>query len=122
MGFNDKNLRILWLTLALQTKDYELESKVNFYNELLDYASPKFETSVRQNAIESLMYGNENDKNILPDLVNALTSHQWQFSKFAKERIRILLKNQAYRNYFETLFPSLSLSEQQQIRRVLDEK
>ena len=122
VGFNDKNLRILWLTLALQTKDYELESKVNFYNELLDYASPKFETSVRQNAIESLMYGNENDKNILPDLVNALTSHQWQFSKFAKERIRILLKNQAYRNYFETLFPSLSLSEQQQLRRVLDEK
>ena len=122
IGFNDKNLRILWLTLALQTKDYELESKVNFYNELLDYASPKFETSVRQNAIESLMYGNENDKNILPDLVNVLTSHQWQFSKFAKERIRILLKNQAYRNYFETLFPSLSLSEQQQIRRVLDEK
>ena len=122
VGFNDKNLRILWLTLALQTKDYELESKVNFYNELLDYASPKFETSVRQNAIESLMYGNENDKNILPDLVNVLTSHQWQFSKFAKERIRILLKNQAYRNYFETLFPSLSLSEQQQIRRVLDEK
>ena len=122
VGFNDKNLRILWLTLALQTKDYELESKVKFYEELLDYASPKFETSVRQNAIEGLMYGNENDKNILPNLVNALTSHQWQFSKFAKERIRILLKNEVYRKYFETLFPSLSLLEQQQLRRVLDEK
>jgi aminopeptidase N len=122
IGFNDKNLRILWLTLALQTKEYETGSKVNFYDELLGYASAKNESSVRQNAIESILYSNQNDKNILTDLVNALTSHKWQFSKFAREQIRLLLKNQAHRNYFENVFEKFSIFEQQQLRKLLEDK
>ena len=35
IGFNDKNLRILWLTLALGTKEYQMEDKGKFYDELL---------------------------------------------------------------------------------------
>ena len=122
VGFNDKNLRILWLTLALQTKDFETDSKVQFYDELLDYASPKFESSLRRNALESLLYSNENDKNPLPYLVNALTSHQWQFSKFARGRIRTLIKNKTFRSYFETLYLNLIPTEKQLLRKLLDEK
>jgi len=108
--------------LALQTKDYATDLKVQFYDELLDYASAKYESSVRRNALESLLYSNENDKNPLPYLVNALTSHQWQFSKFARERIRTLIKNKTFRSYFETLYPNLISAEKQSLRKILDEK
>ena len=94
IGFNDKNLRILWLTLALGTKDYQMAEKAKFYDELLNFCSPEFETSIRQNAMENLLFINEKDQNVLPNLVNSLVSHKWQFSKFGKDKIRLLLKTQ----------------------------
>jgi aminopeptidase N len=122
IGFNDKNLRILWLTLALGTKDYEVENKVKWYDELLGYCSPKQESFVRQNAIENVLFMNENDQNVLPYLVNATTSHRWQFSKFGRDNIRVLLKKKAFRTYFENLLPTLSEPEKGQLQRLLLEK
>ncbi|HQX03491.1 MAG TPA: M1 family metallopeptidase, partial [Flavobacterium sp.] len=86
IGFNDKNLRILWLTLALMTKDYLNENKVNFYDELLNYSSPKYESSIRQNALTNLLFLNPNDQNILRNLANATTHHKWQFTLFARNQ------------------------------------
>lgn len=122
IGFNDKNLRILWLTLALGTKDYETQNKVKFYDELLDYCSPKYESSIRQNAIENLLFVSKNDKNVLPYLVNSATSHRWQFSKFAREKIRFLLKNKNHRTYFEELLPKLPVNEKNVLEKILSEK
>jgi aminopeptidase N len=122
IGFNDKNLRILWLTLALGTKDYELQNKAKYYDELLRYCSPKFESSIRQNALENLLFLNDKDKNVLPFLVNSLTSHKWQFSKFGREKIRLLLKNQNIRTYFETLLTTLSKEESLALSKLLSEQ
>jgi aminopeptidase N len=122
VGFNDKNLRILWLTLALGTIEYELDNKAKFYDELLLYCSPKFESSVRQNALENLLFINDKDKNVLPFLVNSLISHKWQFSKFGKEKIRLLLKNQNVRTYFETLMATLNKEESVALGKLLSEQ
>ena len=122
VGFNDKNLRILWLTLALGTKEYEPENKVKLYDELLDYCSPEFESSVRQNALENILFINKNDKNVLRFLVNATTSHRWQFSKFAREKMRALLKSKNHKIYFEQLVPRLPEKEQIQLQKLLNEK
>lgn len=122
VGFNDKNLRILWLTLALGTKDYELDNKAKFYDELLNYCSPKFESSVRQNALENVLFMNDKDKNVLPFLVNSLTSHKWQFSKFGREKIRLLLKNPNVRTYFETLMATLNKDEFVALGKLLNEQ
>lgn len=122
VGFNDKNLRILWLALALRTPDFEFDNKVVYYDELLDYSSSKFETSIRQNALDNLFFINPNDTNYLPNLINALVSHKWQFSKFAKEKIRILLDNNPHRTYLTELLNKLPESEAVQLKRLLDEK
>jgi aminopeptidase N len=121
IGFNDKNLRILWLALALRTKDFQPTRKIDFYNELLNHASSKYESSIRQNALNNLISLDKNDQNYLPFLVNALTSHKWQFSKFGRDKIRPLLKNKNHRTYFETLLPQLSASEQMQLDKLLKE-
>lgn len=122
VGFNDKNLRILWLTLALGTKEYEVSNKAKFYDELLHYCSPKYETSIRQNAIENLLFINEKDKNVVPFLVNSLTSHKWQFSKFGREKIRVLLKNKNIRIYFETLMTTLNKEESLALKKIVSEQ
>lgn len=120
IGFNDKNLRILWLTLALMTKDYQNENKVNCYDELLNYSSPKFESSIRQNALTNLLFLNPNDQNILRNLVNATTHHKWQFTLFARNQIRELIKTERHKKYFEEMLPSLNAAEQSQLKRLLE--
>jgi len=120
VGFNDKNLRILWLTLALMTENYENTNKVNFYDELLDYSSSKYESSIRQNALTNLLFLNPNDQNILRNLVNAITHHKWQFTLFARNQIRELLKTERHKKYFQELLPSLNAAEQIQLRRLLE--
>ncbi len=119
-GFNDKNLRILWLTLALISEGYEVNNKVNFYDELLEYSSPKYESSIRQNALTNLLYLNPNDRNILQNLVNATTHHKWQFTLFARNQIRELVKTERHKKYFQEMLPTLNEAEQNQLKRLLE--
>jgi len=120
VGMNDKNLRILWLTMALMSKDYEVENKVNFYDELLNYTTPKFESNVRQNAITNLLFIKPTDTNVLQALVNPLTSHKWQFSKFSRDKIRELIKKEKFKNYYLELLPTLPENEKAQLKRLLE--
>ena len=122
IGFNDKNLRILWLTLALGTKEFQMDNKAEFYDELLSYCNPEFETSIRQNALENLLFINDKDKNVLSNLVNSTTSYRWQFSKFGKDKIRLLLKNPNIRTYLEQLLPNLGKDENAVLSKILSEK
>jgi len=121
IGFNDKNLRILWLAMALTTKDFEEAKKVQYYDELLDFATPKYESTVRQNSLANLLYVNANDTNSLKLLVNPLVHYKWQFSKFARDKIRSLLKKEKYKAFYSELLPSLPADEKSQLERLLKE-
>lgn len=122
VGFNDKNLRIQWLTMALMEKDYEADEKVKYYDELIDYASPNHESSIRQNALENLIFLGPGDTNMLKALVNPLVHHKWQFSKFARDKIRELIAYPQPRQFYEKLLPDLPEAEKTQLRRLLDAK
>ncbi|WP_294818688.1 M1 family metallopeptidase [uncultured Flavobacterium sp.] len=122
IGFNDKNLRILWLSLAIAAKDYRIAEKDKFYAELLDYSSPKYESIVRQNALANLIYLDIPNTMVLKNLLNAAGHHKWQFVKFAKDNIRKMLKKQEYRAQFESLLPSLSESDKRRLEGLLGEK
>lgn len=119
VGMNDRNLRILWLTLALSTEGYRQPEKVNFYDELIRYAGPEFESTTRQNALKKLLYLNPQDTNLLKLLVSPLTHHRWQFSKYARDTIRALVKKDVYRNFFTELLSTLPEAERQQLERLL---
>jgi aminopeptidase N len=118
IGFNDYNLRILWLSLAVSTPEYTA-NKETYIQELVDYSSPKYEATTRQNALEYLLNFSIINEAILKNLVNATTHHMWQFSKFGRDSIRILLKNPEIRSAFQTILPSLNEKEQFQLDRLL---
>ena len=122
IGGNDKNLRILFLTFYILSIEGESQEKTNYYNELVEYTSSKYETSVRENAIINAMTINDKDTTILKNLVNTTTHYKWQFSKFGREKIRELLKFEDYRSLFESMLPTLSENEKYQLQKLLIEK
>lgn len=121
VGFNDKNLRILWLTLAYKAKGYHDTEKESFYEELQSYAAPGYESTVRLNALANLLYLGKQDPVVLQNLVNATLHHKWQFVKFGKDNIRKLLKKEGYRQQFESLLPTLPEAEKKSLEKLLAE-
>jgi aminopeptidase N len=101
-GNNDKSLRITWLKIALNL-DKILEYKNMYFNELLNYTSSNNESSVRQNALEVLLELYPENEQVIRVLFQATIHHKWQFTKFAREKIRTLLKQPDFRNQVENL-------------------
>lgn len=120
IGFNDFNLRTLWLSLALSTPDYSTNSE-ELINELIAFSSTKYEAPTRQNALEKLIAFKIINDQVLTNLVNATTHHMWQFSKFGRDSIRVLLKNSEMRASFNRILPNLNPDEQYQLNRLLKE-
>ena len=120
IGFNDFNLRNLWLSLALNTPNYTL-NKEQLIAELIGYSSINYEATTRQNALENLIAFQLIDNAVLKNLINATTNHIWQFSKFGRDNIRKLLKNQEMRVAFERILIDLNEKEQFQLNRLLKE-
>nr|WP_297306183.1 M1 family metallopeptidase [uncultured Flavobacterium sp.] len=120
-GFNDKNLRITWLMLALATENYQLENKPNWYKELEGYAYSKYNSNVRMNAISAMWFLNQYDSNTLPHLVNALVSHKPQFRKFGREAIISLCTKNEFKKHFNDLIPYLPEDEHEALQKLMDE-
>lgn len=91
-GNNDKSFRLTWLALAMNTDSLSEEIKANSYQQLLDFASEKYESSVRQNALELLLQLNPNDEKVIELLFKTTVHHKWQFTKFGRDNVRSLLK------------------------------
>lgn len=88
IGFNDKNIRILWLTLALISDDFEPENSKLYFKELEDYTSPKYGFEIRMNAFSYLKYISSCAEACEENLKQATKHHNWQFSKFAKDLLK----------------------------------
>jgi aminopeptidase N len=119
IGGNDKSLRILFLTFSIENESAE---SFKYYKELVDYTFPKYETSVRQNAIINVLTINPTDQTVMKNLVNVTTHYKWQFSKFGRDKIRELLKFEDYRSLFENLLPTISENEKNNLQKILNGK
>lgn len=87
-GFNDKNVRQLWLTLALVTEGFEPENKKEYFDELTSYTSPKYGFEIRQKAFQYLNEIQACQAACQENLKVATTHHNWRFSKFAKDLLK----------------------------------
>jgi aminopeptidase N len=119
VGGNDKSLRLLYLTFATTFDGTSQTDKEKFYDELVDYTSPKYESAIRQNAIEDALTINPKDKKVLKNLVNAMTHHKWQFSKYARDKIRELATDEVYKSLFVTIEKELPQNESIQLKKLL---
>ena len=84
VGFNDKNIRQLWLFLALVTNVYPEQSE-SFFKELTSYTSPKHHFEVRELAFQFLKGMRSCNEECTKNLEDAAKHHNWRFKKSAKE-------------------------------------
>ena len=122
VGNNDKSFRLTWLALAMNTENQSEQFKATTYNQLLDFASENYESSVRQNALELLLQLNPNDEKVIELLFKATVHHKWQFTKFGRDNVRSLLKNQEYRLIVEKLATTSDETMKELYLKFLNEK
>ncbi|MCX2837672.1 M1 family metallopeptidase [Salinimicrobium sp. MT39] len=89
-GFLDKNIRTLWLTLALATPGFEMASKNKYIEELRSYTAPHSRFQVRERAFGFLYQLNAFDEQSLANLKDATTHPNYRFREFAKELLKTL--------------------------------
>ena len=97
IGLPNKNVRLLWLTLAILTNDYNGRNTQNYFKELSDYTSKKYGWEVRMGAFQYLNQAIGLNDDSLKSLVSACTHHSWQFKKFARNLMNDLLKDEEYK-------------------------
>ncbi len=84
IGFNDRNIRQLWLFMALVTNVYPEESEA-FFKELTGYTDPKYHFEVREQAFQFLKGVRACNEECTKNLEDAAKHHNWRFKKKARE-------------------------------------
>ena len=84
VGFSDKNVRLLWIVLNLNTPFYQADNKQGLYEELLSYTNERYNADLRINAFQYLDLMRACDEACQSNLENAKTHHNWRLVKFAK--------------------------------------
>ncbi|MFB9052563.1 M1 family metallopeptidase [Formosa undariae] len=97
VGFKSKNIRQLWLVLALSTPEFEAEKNQLYINELIDYTGPKYDFEVRElafNYVDALQLYNVMS---ITNLMQATKHHNWRLSKYAKQTLSSLEEHPQYK-------------------------
>ena len=108
VGLPNKNVRILWLTLALITENYRLEEKKSFYSELNGYTASWYNFEVRRLAFSYLNQIQALNQQSLENLIEASDHHVWQFKKSSRNLMREIYSTKEGKQLFNDLKPQLS--------------
>jgi aminopeptidase N len=120
-GFPNKNLRVLWLTLALVTPGYNPGMKPSYFEELNGYTGPEHHFETRLLVFQYLnTIGGYSDET-LKNLVEACGHHVWHFKKSARDILKEFLKNKEGSARIKAIYPLLNQQEKQYLDKTLGE-
>jgi aminopeptidase N len=85
VGFNDKNVRLLWIALNLNTPFYQADNKQGLFEELVSYTDERYNADLRMNAFNYLNLMNACNDTCKSNLEKAKSHHNWRMVKFAKD-------------------------------------
>lgn len=121
VGLPNKNVRLVWLLLAVLTKDYlNDEQRESYTQELFGYTSPEYSFEVRQNAFSLLSEVFPLTDQNIADLVNATVHHSWQFRNYARKLLDRLLKDESQKDRIIELSKKLKGKELRYINSKLE--
>ncbi len=114
VGFSNRNIRQLWLLLAILTRDYgSAEERFHYQKELFEYTAKHQPMEVRQLAFgliaEVFPYTDQN----LKDLFNAAVHPSWQFRQYARGILDRLLNDAEQKDRITSLLDDLDGAEYQ---------
>ena len=111
IGFQDKNIKLLWLTLNLATSDYNPKEKSKVYSELSSHTQPGYPYQVRRHAFGYLYQINTFTEDNYKDLMEGVFHPVWQFKKFCRELLDTLMKSDLHKSELLKLRGNFSTKE-----------
>ncbi|MBQ4915386.1 M1 family metallopeptidase [Maribacter sp. MMG018] len=111
VGLPNKNVRLLWLTLALVTPEYDPNEKIDYLNELIGYTKPYYNTEIRQAAFQYLFEIRAVNNEVLKQLIMATNHHSWQFRSYARNLLDQQLVDVSMKNQIEKIAGQLKPSD-----------
>ena len=121
IGLPNKNVRLMWLTLAILTDGYESLKTKEYFDELSSYTNPEYSFEVRQGAFFYLKEAFGFNNQSLGNLIKATNHHSWQFRKYARNLLSELLKDSDYKERLERLSKELNPEETRYLISKLNE-
>ena len=122
IGLPNKNVRLLWLTLALITKKYNSELSTAYYEELVEYTSSIYNPEVRQTAFQFLFEIQALNDDVLTNLIKAANHHSWQFRNFSRRLLDSLLEDKEHKSEIEKVSKQLNIADLRYLKTKLDFK
>tara|TARA_R100000935_G_scaffold58226_1_gene94468 strand:- start:928 stop:2217 length:1290 start_codon:yes stop_codon:yes gene_type:complete len=119
-GFQNKNIRLLWLTINLVTPTVNDKLKKAYFNELSEYPSKYNPFGLRQNAMGYLYQLNTFTSENLKDLVNGAQHPNHRFRKYSESLLEKLLQKEEYRLQYEQLSGTLNPTEKEFLTKKLE--
>jgi aminopeptidase N len=111
VGFQNKNIKLLWLTLNLATPDYQPDKKPSVYGELSKHTQPGYPYQVRENAFGYLYQIDTFSKENYKDLMEGVFHPVWQFKKFCRELMDTLMNSEKHSKALQKLAQDFSIRE-----------
>src|SRR6056297_50353 len=118
MGFPNKNIRLLWLTLALVTPEYNPDSKALYFDELSGYTGSEHHFETRLIAFQYLKSIGGFTDTVLKNLVESCSHHVWHFKKSAREILSDFLQSEGITARIKSIYPLLSQQEKQYLEKL----
>lgn len=120
LGNNDKSSRILYLLYAQSSDTLTLDEKQILYSELQNYTSANYESSIRENAFEAILQLNPNDEIVLNSLIESTTHFKWRFALYAKDKLKLLYKNDDTKIILNNLFLTLDETQRSRMEKIVN--
>ena len=120
IGLPNKNVRLLWLTLAVLTDGYEPQRIQSHFQELVGYTSNLYSWEIRMGAFQYLNEALGLNDTGLSNLFEGTSHHSWQFRKYARNLLDELLKDPDYKNRISALAKELKGEEFRYIKTKLE--
>lgn len=118
IGFQNKNIRQLWLALALITENYQKGKKDQFLKELKHYTSSEYSFEIRETAFGYIRELQLWDSETLENLIEACVHPTWRFSKSSKEMLADILKNEDFKKMLGGVNSKLSKKAQKYLTSI----
>ncbi len=116
VGFYNKNIRMLWLTLNLVTPDFETELNKQHYEELAGYTDVWRPFQVRENAFSYLFQLGAFNESSLQSVIKGTQHHTYSFRNYCRQLLLELLKNEQYREELIDLSGNMAEEETAYLR------
>jgi len=121
IGFQDKNVRQLWLVLAIITEDYRPDEQLAFMNELNSYTSSDYSFEIRERALGYVNYFKWWDEFTMINLVDACMHHNWRFRKTTRTYLKDLIEEGTYQEQLVKIQEELDSDKSDFLRNMIND-